>query len=62
MTVDYGPDSLIPLFIVFALGVAIRRNALNVNRIQAIGFWMTTISGAFLLLIAVWILFPLLSF
>ncbi len=62
MTVDYGPDSLVTLAILFALGIAIQRNAFNVNRIQTIGFWMTVVSGGLLLLIGVWILFPLLSF
>ena len=62
MTVDYGVDSLLTLIILFALGITIQRNAFNVNRIQTIGFWMTVISGGLLVLVAVWILFPLLSF
>ena len=62
MTVDYGVDSLLTLIILFALGITIQRNAFNVNRIRTIGFWMTVISGGLLVLVAVWILFPLLSF
>jgi hypothetical protein len=62
MTVEYGVDSLLTLIILFALGITIQRNAFNVNRIQTIGFWMTIISGGALVLVAVWILFPLLSF
>jgi hypothetical protein len=62
MTVEYGVGSLFTLIILLALGIAIQRNAFNVNRIQTIGFWMTIISGGSLVLVAVWILFPLLSF
>jgi ABC-type nickel/cobalt efflux system permease component RcnA len=62
MTVEYGVGSLFTLIILLALGIAIQRNAFNVNRIQTIGFWMTIISGGLLVLVAVWILFPLLSF
>ena len=59
---EFHPFALGYLVIILVLGIAIQRNALNINRIQTIGFWMVTISGSLLLLAAIVALFPLLSF